>query len=194
MAVFVPAWALLALLWLAFGDGHLEHWLAAPPFNSDLRPLFRALSEWGIYVFYVFFLGLLIWGWRTGNAIMRRIGLAYLLAQVIGSLLIVRSLKVLCGRPRPGRGSADAAFCPGPTLESGFNAFPSGHTVDVTIGAIFIAVLLRRGRWGYAAFALAASVALSRIVLGSHHYSDVIGGVAIGAAVAFGVLRRPSIG
>lgn len=61
-------------------------------------------------------------------------------------------------------------------------SFPSGHTIT----AFAVATALSRGYPGLAAglFFCAASVAISRVLLGMHFLSDVIAGIVIGAALA----------
>lgn len=68
-------------------------------------------------------------------------------------------------------------------------AFPSGHTLRATVMYGFLAVLLARAcsqRWRWipygAAALLTVAVALSRLYLGVHWLSDVIGSIALGLA------------
>src|SRR5207248_11459565 len=70
---------------------------------------------------------------------------------------------------------------------NGNNAFPSGHTA--TACALAFIIGMRRRRWAALVWALAAAVAFSRIYLGLHWPTDVLGAAAIGVLSAWGVLR-----
>jgi undecaprenyl-diphosphatase len=98
-----------------------------------------------------------------------------------GGQLVEQLLKHTFHRTRPpgaGRYLVTTSF-----------SYPSGHSMGSMIGYGVLAylVLLRvRGRWARAAItALAALVMLavgtSRLVLGVHYFTDVVGGFAVGA-------------
>ena len=110
-----------------------------------------------------------------------REAVAYGLA-IIGASLWTSTVKVAIARPRP----------PGPALAdfSGFS-FPSGHTLNSTVTYGLIGLLVWRTRWprwvrAIVVLCLAGLVALigcSRIALGVHYPSDVLGGWLAGLAV-----------
>lgn len=63
----------------------------------------------------------------------------------------------------------------------GSNSFPSGHTVEATAAAIGFAMLLFRTPLSIVlAAAWALLIMFSRIVLGVHNFTDILGGIAIG--------------
>ncbi|MEW7976370.1 MAG: phosphatase PAP2 family protein [Candidatus Sedimenticola endophacoides] len=105
--------------------------------------------------------------------------LLYWLAAIGFALLVPSLLKNLLQIPRP-----DLLAIP-PSSYS----FPSGHTLKATVLYGFLSVMIARPihsgwRWiPYAAAALAASgVALSRLYLGVHWLSDVLGSLSLGLA------------
>jgi undecaprenyl-diphosphatase len=92
--------------------------------------------------------------------------------------------KRLAQAPRPAALMDPAGFhIQGPVL-AGHNAFPSGHTITIFLVAtvLLLGVEAPRLRWpaGLLALALAALVGLSRVAVGAHWPSDVLGGAALG--------------
>jgi undecaprenyl-diphosphatase len=94
--------------------------------------------------------------------------------------ILVQSLKHGIGRPRP-RLHRDDEFFTGPTLESGLDSFPSGHTSASFAVAAVVARCCPALAWP--AFALAGYVSLTRIFRGSHFVSDAVAGVVLGLVV-----------
>jgi undecaprenyl-diphosphatase len=130
-------------------------------------------------------LGLLEWLRRRRLAV-----LAFMVTVVVGQNLIANSVKALVERPRP----------PVPHLasSSGFS-FPSGHTAAAAATWAAVVLVVGRGRpfrskaWlAAAAAAVTVAVAASRVLLGVHWLTDVLGGAALGfgwfvvCSVAFG--------
>ena len=115
-------------------------------------------------------------------AFRRRWRLAiYLLVAGGGVLVLDPVLKSLVGRLRPAVAH--------PVAYGQGNSFPSGHSLGsiVCYGALFLVFLpAMRGRWRRAFTAgiatLIALIGISRILLGVHYISDVLGGWALGIA------------
>ena len=94
----------------------------------------------------------------------------------------------LWDRPRPYEahpGDAHLLLAPSPDP-----SFPSDHASAAY--AIAIAILLRHRKAGILALILATLVAVSRVALGTHYPTDVLGGAALGALAAL-VLWAPPI-
>jgi membrane-associated phospholipid phosphatase len=109
--------------------------------------------------------------------------LILLAAAVAGSVALYEIVKPLVGRPRPPPAIWIGHF-------SGA-AFPSGHATQSVAFYSMLAIVLGAGRspqlktvlWSLATLA-ALVVGASRIYLGAHWLTDVLGGYALGAAWA----------
>lgn len=114
----------------------------------------------------------------------------FLVAVVVGDVVIVNAIKYTLDRVRP-------TF--NPIAETLGPSFPSGHSATAAAVYAAIALVVARRRsprvralLAGAAAAVAVAVAASRVLLGVHWLSDVVAGVAFGwawfalCAIAFG--------
>lgn len=154
-----------------------------------LRPAFSFYSDWGSFIFYAFFIVLLAYGIRKKQALFRLIGLGYIYAQVAGTILLVDLIKFGCGRPRPSLLSAADSFCPAPSFAHALHSFPSSHAVNAAVGACFVLLLVRSRAAAFFALGAALLMAFSRVAAGDHYTSDVLAGLALGAAIT-GITMR----
>ena len=112
-----------------------------------------------------------------GLTFRRKMRAALLLIIVFGGRMVVELLKMFIERPRPGQS---------PYLEAvSSNSYPSGHAANAMITFLAIAFLVpvRQRNRAIAmglGFAAALQVGWSRVALGVHWPSDVIGGWAFG--------------
>jgi membrane-associated phospholipid phosphatase len=61
-------------------------------------------------------------------------------------------------------------------------SFPSDHAT--VVGAVAVGLLFANRRWGTIAAVLALVMAFTRVYVGAHYPSDVLGGLALGGLVA----------
>ena len=99
-----------------------------------------------------------------------------LLGDVVGA-----QVKLLVGRARPCwvlEGIHELAGC------GGTYSFPSNHALNTAAAAAFAQVLYPSTGW--VAWPLVAMIGLSRVYVGAHFFSDVVGGWVIGALLGVG--------
>ena len=97
-------------------------------------------------------------------------------------------LKPLVHRPRPCRAEAAIAGVKNHGAHcSSSGSFPSSHAFNIAGLAVFLA--LRHRKWAVPAALIAIGVGYSRVYLGVHYPSDVLGGWAMGSAMGWGAAR-----
>jgi membrane-associated phospholipid phosphatase len=119
--------------------------------------------------------GALAWRrWRLAGALVLVVPL---------KLALERVAKLLVERERPGTTVPDAILRGVPSAGL---SFTSGHAI-ITFAIAGLLVLVLPRRWGILAFVLATCNAVARVYLGAHNPLDVVGGAAIGLAIAAGL-------
>ena len=185
--IFTPVF-LVALIILFIFDTPL--WLAA---RDLITPgyyfIAKLITKWGLYLFYAIFAALFVYSLIMKNRRLTGLCLAYLKAQLIFSFAVVRFLKIVLGRARPGHG-ADFTFF---SLKSHYNAFPAGHSADAFVSGVFLYFLLKQSKYSgsrYLPLIYAFLIAVSRIFVSAHYPSDVAAGMAIGVLGAWFFISR----
>ena len=161
-------------IWISIKD------LIPPDFIS----IPKALSKWGLYVFYSIFVGLIIYALYKKDRKLKDIWWAYVKTQLIFSFGVVRCMKILFGRARPKYGGEFTFF----SFDSHYNSFPSGHSADAFVSGVFLYYLLKYSKYSKYRFlplAYALLIAFSRVVVSAHYLSDAVAGMAIGILGAY---------
>ncbi len=157
-----------------------------PPAYAGIPQL---ITHRGLYLFYAVFAGLLTFALVRKNRQLKNLCLAYLKAQLVVSLAVVRVLKIAVGRARPGKSPALDFF----SLDFSHNSFPSGHAADAFVSGMFLYYLLKQsgcGGWRFLPLLYALLIAVSRVFVGAHYPSDVAAGMAIGIMGAWWFISR----
>jgi undecaprenyl-diphosphatase len=151
--------------------------------HPQLTPLMRDVSALGgryvLALVVLFTVGLLFSFRRYRTA-------GFIAAAALGALLLSEAIKVSIGRERPPNADASAYHV------DASPSFPSGHSmlsaaVYLSIASVATAII---PRWRVRAYIIGASLVLvgligvSRLFLGVHYLTDVVGGWAGGLAWA----------
>jgi undecaprenyl-diphosphatase len=141
-------------------DGEVRFWLdVSRVLHPDVLRIFAAVAA-GVLAF------------------RRRIGAAMFVVVALGGQAALEMItKLAVGRHRP-------SFVP-PLAHAGGNSFPSGHsmTAFVAFGVVVVLAAPRLRRVAIASAVVAVVlVSYSRLALGVHFFSDVVGAWLLGAA------------
>ncbi len=117
---------------------------------------------------------------RRANPRARALG-SHLLVSAVAASVVPHLLKAGINQTRPDRLYPDGHRRGVPVSGKPRDAFPSGHAVQ--LGVLASASALLPSPWALALRMLAAVVAATRLVVMAHWLSDVICGLAIGAAI-----------
>jgi len=109
---------------------------------------------------------------------------AFVFIGVAGPGLAANLIKRTTGRARPVHLDQLGPFAFQPTWNDWtFQSFPSGHTTVIFAFASVVAFFFPRAKWWL--FAGALVVGISRVMVGAHYPSDVVGGILFGVIGAF---------
>ena len=154
---------------------HLHNWVRG---SDNLVQQLKILTFFGSPVwFYIIVIPAMIWVWRRGHARLA----VFLAVTALGGGLLDTVVKEVVDRARPSLVE--------PVATAHGKSFPSGHAMSSTFvyGAlllVFLPVIGRRYRpiviGGTVLFV--AAIGFSRLALGVHYITDVLGGVVLGLA------------
>ncbi|MGE5228356.1 MAG: phosphatase PAP2 family protein, partial [Deltaproteobacteria bacterium] len=144
--------------------------------GQPLTGIAETLDGLGTWWLLILLVAALIGGlWWSG----RMLQALYLALSVAAAMIINPVLKQVFARARP---------VDDPLVTVSSTAFPSGHTTTATTIATALAVIAWPTRWRWPVIAAAAvfslAMAVSRVYLGVHWPSDVMGGLALGFTIA----------
>lgn len=153
-------------------------WIQRNIRNPILNPVMVFITNvfGGVGVFWILITLLLFVHPKT-----RRTGIAAAIALVVQAVAVNLIVKPIVARPRP----YDACTALVPLVKRLWDySFPSGHTACAFSVAAVCFVKLKK-RYGVPLLVIAILVALSRMYVGVHYPTDVLGGLIFGLAAAW---------
>ncbi len=126
--------------------------------------------------------------WQGGSVRLIAERALYFFTAIAVSGIAAQVIKHLVGRARPKLFAVDGAFhFQALSLPDELASFPSGHTTSAFAAAVALGFMRPRARpWLLAGAVL---IGLSRVLVGAHYPSDVVGGAALGSLVSFALAR-----
>ncbi len=145
------------------------------PFLDKFFSIITNVNNW--YITYVILLGIsFVKGGTKGKLAVLGVILLIVLTDQTG----YRVLKEFFARPRPCNALSDVLTPLGCT---GSFSFPSNHALNNFAVAMFYYRLFPKLKW--VLFITASLIAISRVYLGLHYPSDILGGAIIGLAFGY---------
>lgn len=176
---------LLLLVWLPM-QSQAQNWDVE--LLDDINPQYPNSVFWtqtshsAYWVPAVTSLGMLSYGLIKKDKQVK-INAAELILNIGVSTIITQALKRSIGRTRPADEYPDLIYPDQPNHDN--QSFPSGHTSLAFATATTLSLEYKKWYVALPAFAWAGSVGYSRMYLGKHYPTDVIGGIAVGVGSAY---------
>jgi undecaprenyl-diphosphatase len=123
----------------------------------------------------------------SGRPELRRIS-GHFLACAVVSAVVPHAIKALAERERPDRIMVHGPRHGIPRSGNPMDSFPSGHALHLGAFTVASRLIVPRG-WRWAVWLGAFGLASTRVILLAHWLSDVLAGLALGAALERGVDR-----
>lgn len=147
----------------------INHTISLPVLDRFFS-IITSVNNW--YIAYIILLGI---SWTKGGLRGKIAVIGVILLIIVSDQTGYRILKEFFARPRPCDILSDVITPIGCT---GTYSFPSNHALNNFAAAFFFYRLFPNLKW--VLFITAALVSLSRVYLGLHYPSDIIGGALIG--------------
>lgn len=163
-------------------DVAILRWINEGWSNPALDGFFRFITNYHHFEIPIFLLllGLLIWGGKKGRWMV----LAIIITVTLTDQISAHVFKGVFDRVRPCNALTGVLT---PDDKPSSFSFPSSHATNM--GGSMTLLALAYPAWGWVCALAALLVGLSRVYLGVHYPSDVMGGWLLGASIGWGVWR-----
>ncbi len=161
-----------------------------------LKEFFIEITKLGSssWYFVVSFIGFIVFHlnnklqlikFKKSNKIVSFFILSFFYILTVG--IITQIVKHIIGRPRPNYTDFENTFEFNYfTLESNFHSFPSGHSSTIFVVCFILIAAFPKLKYFF--YFLTIIVALSRVVVGAHFFTDIVAGAVL-ALISFKVLK-----
>ena len=162
-------------------DGTVLLWIQEYIRNDFLTPIFRFITSLGDEGFIWIAIAVFLLFIKKYRKVGLMVGVSLLGSLVFNNMI----LKNIVARPRPYRLLETLTIL---IAEPGEYSFPSGHTSSSFAAGVVLYLMLPK-KYGIPAMILAFLIGISRLYVGVHYPTDVLGGMVMGALLAVGTVK-----
>lgn len=162
-------------------DGNILLWIQEYIRNDFLTPIFKFITHLGDEGYVWIAIAVILLFVKKYRKVGLMVGASLLGSLVFNNMII----KNIVARPRPYRMIETLSILiPEPREYS----FPSGHTSSSFAAGVVLYLMLPK-KYGVPAMILAFLLGISRLYVGVHYPTDVLGGMVMGTLIAFAVVK-----
>ena len=162
-------------------DGNSLLWIQEYIRNDFLTPIFKFITHLGDEGYVWIAIAVLLLFVKNYRKVGLMVG-----GSLLGSLLFNNMIvKNIVARPRPYRMMEELTIL---IPEPGEYSFPSGHTSSSFAAGVVLYLMLPK-KYGIPAMVLAFLIGISRLYVGVHYPTDVLGGMVMGALLAVATVK-----
>ena len=162
-------------------DGNILLWIQEYIRNDFLTPIFKFITSLGDEGYVWIAIAIVLLFVKNYRKVALMVG-ASLLGSLVFNNMIVKNI---VARPRPYRMIETLTIL---IPEPGEYSFPSGHTSSSFAAGVVLYLMLPK-KYGIPAMVLAFLIGISRLYVGVHYPTDVLGGMVMGTLIAVSVVK-----
>lgn len=162
-------------------DGNILLWIQEYIRNDFLTPIFKFITSLGDEGYVWIAIAVLLLFVKNYRKVGLMVGGSLLGSLVFNNMIV----KNIVARPRPYRMIETLSIL---IPEPGEYSFPSGHTSSSFAAGVVLYLMLPK-KYGIPAMVLAFLIGISRLYVGVHYPTDVLGGMVMGTLIAVGVVK-----
>lgn len=162
-------------------DGNILLWIQEYIRNDFLTPIFKFITHLGDEGYVWIAIAVILLFVKKYRKVGLMVGASLLGSLVFNNMLV----KNLVARPRPYRMIETLSIL---IPEPGEYSFPSGHTSSSFAAGVVLYLMLPK-KYGVPAMILAFLIGISRLYVGVHYPTDVLGGMVMGTVLAVATVK-----